>query len=157
MTNETPKQLGYYFPAEWQPHEATWLTWPYLDDSFPGLLNEVYPSYTLFVKYIADVEKVRIIVPSQQVKNNATGLLNAIGAKISSIEFYIHPTNDVWCRDHGPAFVINRSGKLPKAIVDWEFNAWGGKYSYQLDNQIPAFVAKQFGFRVFRPGIVMEG
>lgn len=157
MMNETPKQLGYSFPAEWTPHEATWLTWPYHEDSFPGVLEEVYPSYCRFISYISRGEKVRILVPTEQEAIRARERIQLAGANLSVIEFFVYPTNDVWCRDHGPAFLLHRTGKMPKVIVDWEFNAWGGKYPSQLDNGVPSFIAQQLGLQTFRPGIVMEG
>ncbi|MGC8823572.1 MAG: agmatine deiminase family protein [Bacteroidales bacterium] len=157
MMNETPKQLGYYFPAEWTPHEATWLTWPYRDDSFPGVLEEVYPSYCSFISYISRGEKVRILVPTEQEALRAREMIQLAKANVSSIEFFVYPTNDVWCRDHGPAFLLHRTGEKPKIIVDWEFNAWGGKYPSQLDNGVPSFIAQQLELQTFRPGIVMEG
>jgi len=157
MMNETPKQLGYYFPAEWTTHEATWLTWPYQEDSFPGVLEQIYSSYCRFISYISRCEKVRLLVPSQQEKRRAEEMIKLVGANLSMVEFYVYPTNDVWCRDHGPAFLVHRHNATSKVIVDWEFNAWGGKYPSNLDNGVPAFVAAQLGLQVFRPGIVMEG
>lgn len=78
-------------------------------------------------------------------------------ARLSEISFYLHPTNDAWCRDHGPAFVVNKeTGE--KAIVDWGYNAWGDKYPpYDLDDVIPTRIGEALGHKVFHPGIVMEG
>ena len=67
------------------------------------------------------------------------------------------PTNDAWCRDHGPAFVINPGAPQPKAIVNWKYNGWGGKYPAELDTTIPARIGEKLGLPVFHPGIVMEG
>jgi agmatine deiminase len=80
------------------------------------------------------------------------------GADLSQVEFYFHPTNDAWCRDHGPAFLINPNAEQKKVIVDWGYNAWGGKYPpFDLDDVIPTLIGKQFNIPVFHPGIVMEG
>ena len=78
-------------------------------------------------------------------------------AKLNEISFYLHPTNDAWCRDHGPAFIVNKqTGE--KAIVDWGYNAWGDKYPpYDLDDVIPTHIGEALGLKVFHPGIVMEG
>jgi agmatine deiminase len=76
---------------------------------------------------------------------------------MENIRIHIHPTNDAWCRDHGPAFVINPSAAKPKAIVSWKYNGWGGKYPAELDDQIPLKIAEKLGLPVFYPGIVMEG
>lgn len=152
-----PKSLNYSFPPEWVKHEATWLTWPHLDDSFPGKLESIYPSYLEFIKQISLGEKVRINVPDEHQKVVLTQMLELIDVDLNQIEMFLHPSNDVWCRDHGPAFVINPAVKDKKAIVNWGFNAWGGKYPADLDNQITEKIAKHYGLPIFNPGIIMEG
>ncbi len=154
----TPKQLGYYFPAEFAPHEATWLSWPHKEASWPGKINHIYPYYSTFVKYLAQSETVRINVADEAMKNSALQQLQAAGADTKRVEFYYHPTNDAWCRDHGPAFLVNPAATQKKAIVDWDYNAWGNKYPpYDKDDVVPTLIAKQFGLPLFNPGIVMEG
>lgn len=154
----TPKQLGYHFPAEFEPHEATWLSWPHKEASWPGKLDAVYPAYSQFVKVLAEGEKVRINVNNEQLKSLASGYLEQAGANLSAIEFFLHPTNDAWCRDHGPAFLVNHDATSKKVIVDWDYNAWGNKYPpYDLDDVIPTLIAKKYNLPVFYPGIVMEG
>jgi agmatine deiminase len=149
---------GYHFPAEFAPHEATWLSWPHKEASWPGKIRDIYPSYALFVKELADSEKVRINVADEAMKNFAIECLTKAGADLAHVEFYFNPTNDAWCRDHGPAFLINPLAREKKIIVDWDYNAWGNKYPpYDLDDVIPTLIAKQFGLPVFYPGIVMEG
>jgi agmatine deiminase len=77
---------------------------------------------------------------------------------MSRVHFFIHPTNDAWCRDHGPAFLLNRIDPTKKAIVDWNYNAWGNKYPpFDLDDVIPTKIGKVLGLEVFHPGIIMEG
>ncbi len=154
----TPKSLGYYFPAEWERHEATWLTFPYHEDSFPGKMQDIIPSYMTFIKTIARAEKVRINVQNTKTLKRATGLLHEYAIEINRAEFYIHPSDDVWCRDHGPLFLINRDKKVnKKVIVKWEFNAWGGKYTYEHDNAITGLIAEKLGLKTFYPGMVLEG
>ncbi|MCS6824555.1 MAG: agmatine deiminase family protein [Cytophagaceae bacterium] len=155
----TPADLGYYFPAEWHMHEATWLSWPHNKASWPGKIESIYYNYARFVKEIAQGEKVRINVCDEAMKYNAISWLQMAGTDLSQVEFYMHPTNDAWCRDHGPAFLINTSVHPPqKAIVDWGYNAWGGKYPpYHLDDVIPTLIAKRFNLPVFYPNIIMEG
>ncbi len=153
----TPLELGYYFPAEWEKHEATWLTWPYLDESFPGKLDKIYYPYIQFIKLLVVGEKVRINVPDEKEPGKLNLLLLEAGVDIQQVETYLNPSNDVWCRDHGPAFVINPKAKERKAVVNWEFNAWGNKYPAQLDNLISGRIAKIFNLPVFNPGIVIEG
>lgn len=154
----TPKQLGYYFPAEFAPHVATWLSWPHKEASWPGKIDAIYPYYAQFVKELAKGEIVRINVADEALKNFAVSHLEKAGVDLSRVEFYFHPTNDAWCRDHGPAFLINPAAEKKKAIVDWGYNAWGGKYPpYDLDDVIPTLIGKHFDLPVFNPGIVMEG
>lgn len=154
----TPKQLGYQFPAEWEKHEATWLSWPHKEASWPGKMESVFPVYSQFVKLLAESEKVRINVADEALKNFAIKHLQQAGADLNHVEFYFHPTNDAWCRDHGPAFLINRLAENKKAIVDWGFNAWGGKYPpFDSDDVIPSLIGKQFNLPVFHPEIIMEG
>lgn len=153
----SPKQLGYYFPAEFAPHEATWLSWPHKEASWPDKIHTIFPYYSQFVKYLAQSEKVRINVADEAMKAFASGHLLQAGVDMSQVEFFFHPTNDAWCRDHGPAFLLHKTEKK-KAIVDWGYNAWGGKYPpYDLDDVIPTLIGKYYGYEVFHPGIVMEG
>jgi agmatine deiminase len=79
------------------------------------------------------------------------------GADFARVTFYDHPTNDAWCRDHGPIFVKNdRTGEI--AVTDWVHNAWGGKYPpYDLDNTIPPLVARKLRLRRFENDMVLEG
>ncbi len=154
----TPKQLGYYFPAEFAPHVATWLSWPHKEESWPGKIHSIYPSYCQFVKELSKGERVCINVNNEAMKAFAIQQLQMSGVDSSKIEFYFHPTNDAWCRDHGPAFLINPKAEQKKVIVDWDYNAWGGKYPpHDLDDIVPTLIAKQFNLPVYYPGIIMEG
>lgn len=157
-TATTPKSLGYRFPAEFEVHEATWLSWPHKEASWPGKLDAIYPYYAQFIKVLAESEKVRINVADEAMKNFALGHLTTAEVNLTQVEFFFHPTNDAWCRDHGPAFLVNPSAEHKKVIVDWGYNAWGGKYPpFDLDDVIPTRIGKAFNLPVFHPGIVMEG
>lgn len=158
LFDNSPKKAGYRFPAEWEKHEATWLTWPHKEASWPGKLDTIYAPYCEFIKVVAKGEKVRINVNDEATKTFATGKLAEAGADLSQIEFYFNPSNDAWCRDHGPAFLLNPGAAEPKMIVDWGYNAWGGKYPpFEQDDVIPTRIGDHFGLPVFHPGIVMEG
>jgi agmatine deiminase len=112
----------------------------------------------LFVKYLADSEKVRINVVDATMQASATAHLVKAGVNMDQVSFYLHPTNDAWCRDHGPAFLINPAAEQKKVIVDWNYNAWGNKYPpYDLDDVIPTLIGKHFDIPVYHPGIIMEG
>lgn len=153
----TPKEQGYYMPAEWARHEATWLTYPKNPDSWPGKIDTIYPSYHLFVKTLAEGEQVHINVDDEQMLQYVKAGLDVIGVNMQNVKLHIIPSNDAWCRDHGPAFLLNKDDKSKRALVNWDHNAWGGKYPYELDTEIPVYIAKLLGMEMFSPGIVMEG
>lgn len=158
MESTTPGQLGYVFPAEFAPHTATWLSWPHKEASWPGKIDSIYPYYSEFVKELALSEKVRINVVDETMQAFATTHLQNAKVDMGQVEFFLHPTNDAWCRDHGPAFLINPNAEHKKVVVDWGYNAWGGKYPpYDLDDVIPTLIAKRYNLPVYYPGIVMEG
>lgn len=154
----TPKQLGYYFPAEFAQHKSTWLSWPHKEASWPGKIETIFPSYVAFIKALVRFEEVNINVCDEAMKSKAIDFLNAAEVDLSKVCFYMHPTNDAWCRDHGPAFLVNKNDVSKKAIIDWNYNAWGNKYPpYDLDDVIPTKIGNALGLEVFHPGIIMEG
>ena len=153
-----PASLGYHFPAEFEKHEATWLSWPHKEASWPGKIEAIFDRYAEFVATLSLVEKVNINVTDSTMEMFATRFIEKAGGKMNRIHFYYHPTNDAWCRDHGPAFLVNPEAEQKKVIVDWGYNAWGNKYPpYDLDDVIPTLVGKVLNLPVFHPGIVMEG
>lgn len=162
----TPRELGFHFPAEFAKQRAMWLSWPHKKASWPGKLDAIYDPYAEFILQIADHQKVCINVADGAMHHFALGTiaeskyaksLSNMDEILENITFYYHPTNDAWCRDHGPAFVVNPDTKT-KAIVDWGYNAWGDKYPpYDLDDVIPTLIGEKLGLQVFHPGIVMEG
>ncbi len=154
---KTPQQLGFHFPAEWEKHTATWLSFPHKEASWPGKIDTIYKPYSQFIKNVSEGEFVCINVLNDAMQSFATKHLQENGVDLNMIKFYHHPTNDAWCRDHGPAFLVNRNTN-EKAIVDWGYNAWGNKYPpYDLDDVIPTLIGEKLGLKVFHPNIVMEG
>jgi len=154
----TPREQGYYFPAEFDKHFATWLSWPHKEASWPGKIGTIFPIYAQFIKHVAEGEFVHINVLDEKMKGKAIYYLEEAKADMNKIRFFMHPTNDAWCRDHGPAFLINPNAEHKKIIVDWGYNAWGGKYPpFELDDNIPTLIAQQYEIPVVYPGIVMEG
>ncbi|MGZ3945406.1 MAG: agmatine deiminase family protein [Mucilaginibacter sp.] len=148
---------GFHFPAEWAPHTATWVSWPHKEESWPGKIATIYKPYCEFIRIVSKAELVRINVVDEQMKAFAITQLQLAGVDMRKIEFFDFPTNDAWCRDHGPAFLINPETKQ-KIVVDWGYNAWGDKYPpYDLDDVIPTKIAQRFNLPVYHPGIVMEG
>ena len=153
----TPQQLGFHFPAEWEKHTATWLSFPHKEASWPGKIETIYKPYCQFIKTVSEGEFVCINVLDNAMQSFATRHLIDASVDLSKIKFYLHPTNDAWCRDHGPAFLINKK-EQQKVIVDWHYNAWGNKYPpYDLDDVIPTLIGEKLGLQVFQPKIVMEG
>ncbi len=156
--NGYPKEDGYYFPAEWEEHKATWLSWPHNPETWPGKIKKIFPVYCEFVRLIAESEQVKINVNSREMAEEAFQLLDEAGVDMNQVYFFHNPTNDAWCRDHGPAFLVNKDPSKPKILVDWEYNAWGGKYPpFDRDNSIPSRIASQEGVAFAQPGIIMEG
>ena len=154
----TPASLGYYFPAEFAPQKAMWLSWPHKEESWPGKIETIYTPYAQFVKEVALGQEVHINVADAAMQAFATQQLELAGARMERIHFHLFPTNDAWCRDHGPAFLINPAAATPKVLVKWNYNAWGEKYPpHDLDNQIPIRIAAELNIPCFTPGIVMEG
>jgi agmatine deiminase len=155
--SNSPALQGFSFPAEWAHHTATWLSWPHKEESWPGKIDTIYKPYCEFIKILTEGELVRINVADEKLKTSAVKQLQLAGIDLNRIEFFKFPTNDAWCRDHGPAFLINPETEQ-KVIVDWDYNAWGNKYPpYELDDVIPTKIAKHFDLPVYHPGIVMEG
>lgn len=159
ITKETPASLGYRMPAEWEPHEATWLSWPHKEASWPGRFEPIPAVFVELTKLLTDSELVRINVADEDFAERVRGLLKAGGVNLDRVRFHLNPTDDAWCRDHGPIYVVrDRDGKRERAINDWGYNAWGGKYlPCDNDDVVPTRIAQEMGEVLFQPNIVMEG
>src|SRR5512133_558068 len=125
MHPSTPKSLGYSFPAEWEKHAATWLSYPHNEASWPGKIHTIFPFYHKFVSEVSKGEMVHLNVTDEQMKSRVSEEMIKAGGKMENISFHIFTTNDAWCRDHGPAFVVKREGDNRKAVVNWGYNGWG--------------------------------
>src|SRR5437762_9710802 len=165
-TTQTPAALGYRMPAEWEPHIATWLSWPRREGiSFPECFDCVMPALRAMVKALVESEQVCINVFNGAHEAEARAVLRRL--PMERITFYRIPTNEPWCRDHGPIFLRRdrdpksangriRRGEL--AVVDWDYNAWGNKYPpFDLDEVVPTRVAEILGVPVFYPRMILEG
>jgi agmatine deiminase len=156
-----PLELGYSFPPEWYPHRATWLSWPRPEGiSFPDRYHTIDKNLAAIVREIARRERVEINVPNGNYERIVSDALRTHGVSLRNVFFHRIKTNECWCRDHGPAFVIkaSKNGRARAAIVDWGFNAWGGKYPpYDDDDAVPSRIGEELDLPVFHPGIVMEG
>ncbi|MBX7157293.1 MAG: agmatine deiminase family protein [Verrucomicrobiae bacterium] len=159
--NETPTRLGYRMPAEWEPHEATWLSWPRRDGiSFPGRFDSIPSYWVRMAELLSEGELVRINVFDEaheaEVKEHLVkgGLEKKLNQRIFLHRF---PAYEPWCRDHGPIFVVKE--EAPElAIVDWGYNAWGGKYPpYDWDDVVPTHIANFLKVPCFQPKMILEG
>jgi len=154
-SESTPNKLGFSMPAEWEPHEATWLGWPHNPSDWPDKLDTVRWVYGEMVRKIAPGELVRILVNNRGEEKLARRYLARAGADMRRIQFVAHPTNRGWMRDSGPIFVRRRSPrskvrsqrsgrgqKSETAIVHFHFNAWAKYDDWQKDRRVPETAAK---------------
>jgi agmatine deiminase len=155
--SQIPAALGYRMPAEWEPHAATWLSWPRREGiSFPDSFDRVMPALRAMVEALIESEQVCINVRNGAHEAEAREVLR--GLSTERISFYLVPTNEPWCRDHGPIFLTRDGAPVPLAVVDWDYNAWGNKYPpFDLDEVAPTRVAKILDVPVFYPGMILEG
>ena len=143
-------------PAEWEPHTATWLSWPRREGiSFPESFDRVLPALRAMVEALIESEQVCINVCNGAHEAEARSVLS--GLPMERITFYHVPTNEPWCRDHGPIFLTrDRDPRL--AVVDWDYNAWGNKYPpFDLDEVVPTRLAEILKLPVFYPHMILEG
>jgi agmatine deiminase len=148
---ETPAALGFRMPAEWEPHEATWLAWPHHPTDWPGKLDTIRWVYGEIVRQISPGETVRMLVRSATEERLARSYLARAGADSRRVEFIVHPTNRGWTRDSGPIFVRRRVGRrLETAIVHFHFNAWAKYEDWARDRRVPDTAARLLGKRLFR-------
>ncbi|HZR83928.1 MAG TPA: agmatine deiminase family protein [Candidatus Binatia bacterium] len=158
----TPRELGYRWPAEWEPHAATWLAWPHKEASWPGKFEPVPAIFVEMVRALVPGERVEILVLSEEHRAPVARLLRAGGVDLARVGLHVLPTDDAWIRDHGPIF-LRRDRRadgegLDVAVTDWGYNAWGGKYPpWEQDDRVPTELASRFGWRVFEPGMILEG
>src|ERR1017187_5661107 len=153
---KAPTALGFHMPAEWEPHSAIWLSWPYDTVSFP-FLEKAEIAFAHFIKEIHDSEKVELQVVDEQMQERASSLFKDAGVNPSEVNFHMADYADIWFRDYGPIFVVNRNNKQ-LAMTKWIFNSWGNKYEPLLkDNNVPHVMNESMRLPMFEPGIVLEG
>lgn len=157
---ETPRALGYHMPAEWEKHEAIWLSWPYDLDSFPEI-RAVERAYISIIRAIHKSEIVNLLVKDEMMLNEIVDRLRRELVDLQKIRFHQASYADVWFRDYGPTFLVNREKKAGEgraAAVNWIFNAWGEKYPELMgDTKIAGLINQDLKMRLFLPGIVLEG
>lgn len=157
VLNETPKSFGFSMPAEWERHDGTWLAWPHDPVTFPGRVKKVENVYVQIILDLSKNENVNLFVTDLKMKNRVSRMLVQKGVNLQKINFYVWDYADVWFRDYGPIFVLNKE-KKQVAFVHWIFNAWGEKYNDLMrDAQIPSVISNRLQLNNFRPGVVLEG
>lgn len=144
-----PRDLGYRMPAEWEPHDATWLAWPHNHEDWPGKFQPIPWVYAEIVRLLAAREHVHILVEDEKAQRRVKGILKRAGANFDQVSFHAWPTDRVWTRDCGPIFVRNAAGQI--AITDWRFNAWAKYPDWHLDDQVPGCVQKLLGLPSWQP------
>jgi agmatine deiminase len=161
----SPAALGYRLPAEWEPHEATWIGWPHNLSDWPGKFTPIPWVYGEIVRKIAPGEIVRVLVNSKAHEEGARRILKRVGVDSSRVEFFHIPTNRGWTRDFGPIFV-KRNYPLPPpyqgeeqsdvAIVDFGFGGWAKYSDWQKDNKVASLAARLLGCRRFVAEVIMR-
>ena len=153
---DTPRKLGYFMPAEWEPHDAVWLSWPHNKNTFPHL-DDVEDGYIRFIAAVTPSERVELFVPNPMINRMVKARLRSADIDLSRVTIRTITYSDVWIRDYGPMFVVNPALQR-SAMVRWDFNAWGGKYEDQIaDGNVPKDMNRWLDLPVFRPGIILEG
>jgi len=160
VAHDTPAARGYRWPAEWEPHAATWLAWPKNPDTWPRRLERAVEGFVGIVRALHPFERVNLLVDSPAAEAAARARLAAGGVhEDANVAFVVAPTNDAWVRDYGPIFLVRGEGaNRARAYVDFGYNAWGGKYPpFDLDDAIPAKLEARLRVPRFAADFVLEG
>jgi agmatine deiminase len=148
-SNKTPRQLGYRMPAEWEPHEATWLAWPHNPEDWPGKFAAIPWLYAEIVRLLAARERVHLIVEDAAMEKRVVSMLERACADLDQVSFHRWPTDRGWTRDSGPIFVRNAKGQV--GLTNWRFNGWAKYDDWHLDDKLPGRVTKMLGCPHWQP------
>jgi agmatine deiminase len=151
---KTPRQLGYRMPAEWEPHEATWLAWPHNPEDWPGKFASIPWLYVEIVRLLAARERVHLIVENAGTERRVKNMLSRARVNLDQVSFHRWPTDRGWTRDSGPIFVRNAKGQV--ALTNWRFNGWAKYDDWHLDAKLPGRVTKLLGFPAWQPSLQNE-
>ncbi len=143
-------------PPEWSKHKGTWLSYPHNPGTFFEKIDNVRDKYTDMVKLLSECEEVHINVNDEEMENDLLSRLKDKKVNLNNIFIHRFPTNDAWCRDHGAIFAVDRDENKLVAL-DFKFNAWGEKYPYELDNEIPKKMAEYLNAERIEIDMVLEG
>ena len=155
---QTPAYLNFRFPAEWEPHQSTWLAWPHRKSDWPGKITPIPWVYSEIIRRLSQNEYVNILVNEESTEKRARQVLSKVG--VNNVRFWRIPTNRSWIRDYGPLFV--RGPENRKAMLDFRFNAWAKYDDWRQDNAVPALLNEKLELDRWQPTfqgsrIVLEG
>jgi agmatine deiminase len=153
--NRTPRAAGFRMPAEWEPHEATWIAWPHNHEDWPGRFEPIPWVYGEIVRRLSQVERVRILLQNDDAEQSARNVLDKVGAQWEAIEFHSLPTDRVWSRDFAPLFLKSPTGEM--AAVKWRFNGWAKYENHLRDEEAGAAIPGLAGVEWWRQEMVLEG
>jgi agmatine deiminase len=149
-------------PAEWEPHRATWISWPHHEPDWPGKLGSIPWVYAEIVRVLGHHETVEILCHNEDVRANAMATLDAHRARGDRTNLHIVPTDRVWLRDSAPTAVLDAEGSV--ILINWAFNAWAKYPNFALDVEVGAAIAKLTGLPRVEPRwpdsderVVLEG
>jgi agmatine deiminase len=145
----------FYFPAEDEKHEGTWLTWPHNKTYGYSTRKDLEPVWIAMTEALSSSENVHIIAYDKKEKNHIDSVLRDSETDMSRVDYYLFPTDDSWIRDNGPIFLRDSTGEL--IISNWQFNGWGEKCPYKKDDKIPTLVGKSLGIKTVNIDMVLEG
>ena len=157
MTEISP---AFRMPAEWAPHEATWLAWPHEITDWPGKFVPIQWVYGEIVRYLSDTEKVRILVQNIDVAEKARRVLKKSHAQLEAVELFEVATDRSWTRDFCPTFVRDLAGT--QQMLNWRFNGWAKYRNHTRDDAVTQTLAEKTGVEMCTPEwkgerIVLEG
>ena len=156
---------GCRLPAEWEPHEATWIAWPHYRADWPGKFAAIPWVFGEVVRHLHRHERVRILVEDGRLEQRARRLLSQAGVDLAAVEFHRVATNRSWLRDSGPMFIRRWGSETGLVgVLDWKFNGWARYSNWKRDDAVPGAIARLFGMNCWQPRtakgerrIVLEG
>jgi agmatine deiminase len=157
---KTPAQLGFRMPAEWEPHAATFISWPHERSDWPGKFAPIPWVYGEIVRHLVGGERVRILVRDDRLEKSARKILQRAGVDSTRVDWLRQPTDRVWTRDYCPLFVRDKKGEV--ALTNWKFNGWAKYPNHTLDDAVPDRIARAQKRRQWQPTVgktrvVLEG
>ncbi len=158
--SRTPHALGFHMPAEWEPHEATWLGWPHEVTDWPGKFPVIPWAFAEIVRHLSHVERVFLLVENREAQSRVGSILKKAGANLDAVDFFIAPTDRGWMRDSGPICVRNESGEV--AFNNCQFNGWAKYPNHKKDAAVVSKANKKLKRRLWQPQhqgrrVVLEG